>query len=49
MCGGLGFVIGTIVYFGWRKSERQLLRGIANLCAAWMTISVLIYALYLLA
>lgn len=43
ICGGLGFVIGTIVFFSWYKSEVQWKKVIAYICAVWMTISVLIY------
>ena len=44
MCGGLGFVIGIVIFFGWRKSESGWRRGIANLCAAWMILSLAVYA-----
>lgn len=43
MCGGLGFVIGLIVYFGWRNSERRWQRTIATICAVWMLLSLLGY------
>jgi len=44
-CGGLGFVIGTIVFFSWYKSEVQWKKIVAYICGAWMTISALIYFL----
>lgn len=47
MCGGIGFVIGTIIYFSWRKSEARWRRTIANICAVWMTLSALVYVLFL--
>ena len=44
MCGGVGFVIGSIVFFGWRKSETRWKRTVAYICAVWMSLSVLLYA-----
>jgi hypothetical protein len=44
-CGGLGFVIGLIVYFGWRNSEKQWQKVIAQICGVAMVLSVGLYAL----
>lgn len=49
MCGGIGFLIGTIVFFGWYKSEARWKKGIAITCGVWMTLSALVYVLYLFA
>lgn len=38
-CGGLGFILGLIVYFGWKDSENSTKRFIAKACAFWMIIS----------
>lgn len=43
MCGGLGFVIGLIVFFGWRNSEKQWQKVIAYICGIWMAVSALFY------
>lgn len=49
LCGGLGFVIGTIVFFNWYKSEVTWKKAVAYICGAWMTISALIYLLAIVA
>lgn len=43
MCGGLGFVIAAILFFGWRKSTRQWQRAIAWIAGIWAVISILYY------
>ena len=40
MLGGLGIVVGLIVYFAWRKSENRYKRGCAYLFAVWIGLSV---------
>ena len=44
MCGGLGFLIGAIIYARWRKSESLWKKAVAYICAAWIAVSVLCYA-----
>jgi predicted membrane-bound mannosyltransferase len=47
MCGGIGFVIGLIIFFGWKNSEKDWQRGFAWFCAFWMAVSVLGYCVIL--
>jgi len=44
MCGGAGFIIGTIVFFAWKDSEAGWKKTIAYICAGWMILSLAVYA-----
>ncbi len=45
LCGGLGFVVAAILFFGWRNSEQEWKRIIALIAGIWAGISILVYLL----
>jgi len=49
MCGGLGFLIGTIIFFSWYRSDVTWKKIVAYICGVWMTVSAAYLALLFLA
>ena len=47
MCGGMGFVIGLIVFFAWKDSENKFKSLVAYCCAVAMAFSVVGWAILL--
>jgi hypothetical protein len=52
LCGGLGLVIASVLFFRWRSSETKWKRTVAVIAGAWAGLSVVVHigigALYLL-